>query len=52
MSGSPKRPEGIGSPGIEVTDGYELCVGAEFCLGPLEEQTVLLTSKPTLSASA
>ena len=41
--------EGVGSPGIGVTDSCELSCGCwELNLGPLEEQPVLLTIEPSL----
>ena len=44
-----RSEEGIGSLGIEVTDGTELPGGCwELNSGPLEEQPVFLTAKSTL----
>ena len=41
--------EGIGSPGTGVTDSCELPCGCwELNPGPLEEQSVLLTTGPSL----
>ena len=41
--------EGVGSPGIGVTDNCELSHECwELNLGPLEEQPVLLTTEPSL----
>jgi hypothetical protein len=48
-----RSEEGIGFPGTEVTDGCELPrVYWELNLGPLEEQSVLLTTEPSLQHSA
>ena len=41
--------ESVTSPGTGVTDGCEPpCMCWELNLGPLEEQSVLLTTKPSL----
>lgn len=42
-----RSEEGVGSPGIEVTEGCEPpCVRCEPNPDPLEEQTALLTAEP------
>ena len=48
----PKKPEGgVRSLGAEVTDGCEVMGGCwELSLGPLEEQSLLLTTEPSLQA--
>jgi E3 ubiquitin-protein ligase NEDD4 len=45
------RPEeGVGSPGIGVTDSCELPCGCwELNSGPLKKQPVLLTTEPSLN---
>lgn len=44
--------EDFRSPGIGITEDYKLSCGFwELNLGPLQEQTVLLTSEPSLFIS-
>ena len=47
----PRRPEeSFGCLGISVRDSEMLCGSCELDLGPLEEQPVLLTPKPSLQS--